>query len=299
MCYQLELRHLRYFLAVAEDLHFRKAAERLFISQPGLSKQIKEMEVGMGVKLFDRHNRKVELTQAGEFLKVELKNYFSGLEHIIEHAKLLNDGLLGDLKIGYVGSAMQKIIPDLLLAFRKHHPKVLFNLEEIDNQGQIDRLFSHDIDIGFVRLEKIPRGLKSIPVLNETFSLVLPKDHPINDENFVNLAQLKDASFILFNEKYSPSYFENVMQIFEDNHFTPNVTHNTIHASSIYKLVENNFGLSIVPQSLKPSFVEGVKFIDLENIPQRTVLSAVWNLNNRNPILKNFLEKIESHKDKN
>ncbi|MCL4110619.1 UNVERIFIED_CONTAM: hypothetical protein GTU68_060510 [Idotea baltica] len=299
MSYQLELRHLRYFLAVAEDLHFRKAAERLFISQPGLSKQIKEMEEGMGVQLFERHNRKVELTQAGAFLKTELKTYFSGLEHIIEHAKLLNDGLLGDLKIGYVGSAMQKIIPDLLLAFRKTHPKVLFNLEEMDNQTQIDKLISHDIDIGFVRLEKIPRGLKAIPVLKEAFSLVLPADHPINKDNFKSLRQFRDASFILFNKKHSPSYYENVMQIFEDNNFTPNVTHNTIHAGSIYKLVENNFGLSIVPQSLKPNTFEGVKFIDLENIPQRTQLSAVWNLNNRNSILNNFLEKIESQKDKN
>ncbi len=296
MSYQLELRHFRYFLAVAEDLHFRKAAERLFISQPGLSKQIKEMEKNMGITLFERHNRKVELTKAGIYLKEELSQYLNGLDYIIQHAKSLNEGLLGDLKLGYVGSAIQKIIPDLLLAFRKKHPNVLFSLKEMDNQKQIDDLLSYDLDIGFVRLERVPRGLKAAPLLKEVFCLVLPKKHPISKKNFKTLAQLKDESFILFDPKYSPSYYEKVMQIFDDNGFSPIVTHNTIHSGSIYKLIENNFGISIVPKSLQLDHNNGVKFIELNNITQRTVLSAVWNTNSRNPLLKNVLQLIDHKK---
>ena len=294
MSYQLELRHLRYFLAVAEDLHFRKAAERLYISQPGLSRQIKELEKSMGVQLFDRHNRKVELTPAGLFLQEELKRHLKELEHIIQHTKLLNDGLHGNLKFGYVGSAMQKIIPELLLKFKKKHPDVLFSLKEMDNQKQIEYLLSREIDIGFVRLERVPRGLQSFPILTESFCLVLPSDHTLGAKNFKKLSQLKDESFILFNPKYSPSYYEKVMSIFDDNGFTPIVTHNTIHSSSIYKLVQNNFGISIVPKSLKTEPLNGVKFIELNSIPQRTVLSAVWNTNNRNPMLKSILPIISN-----
>lgn len=289
MSYQLEFRHLRYFLAVAEDLHFRKAAERLYISQPGLSKQIKDMEQGLGIKLFERHSRKVELTKAGAYLQKEFKQFFKEFEHTIQHAKLLNSGLLGDLKFGYVGSAMQQIIPNLLLSFRNKHPDVLFSLKEMDNQNQIDNLLSHDIDIGFVRLERVPRGLEIHPVLKESFCLVLPKKHPINSKNFKTVAQLKDESFILFDPEYSPSYYEKVMQIFDDCDFTPIVTHSTIHSGSIYKLVENNFGISIVPKSLKIKHLTGVKFIELHHIPQQTVLSAVWNADNRNPVLDDFL----------
>lgn len=292
MSNQLELRHLKYFLAVAEDLHFRKAAERLFISQPGLSRQIKQMEDDLGIKLFERHNRKVELTKAGSYLKTEITQHIKDLDRILNQAKLLNDGIGGDLKFGYVGSAMQEIIPNLLLKFRTENPNAQFSLKELDNQKQIDSLLTHDIDIGFVRLERVPRDLQIKPVLKENFCLVLPKNHPINANNFKSLKQLKNDAFILFDSKYSASYFEKVMQIFDDNGFTPIIAHNTIHASSIYKLVENDFGISIVPKSLQNKNEKGIKFIELTNIPQKTVLSVIWNKKNRNPILEKFLNHI-------
>jgi DNA-binding transcriptional LysR family regulator len=296
MSYQLESRHLRYFLSVAEELHFRKAADRLYISQPGLSRQIKEMEKGLGIQLFERTNRKVKLTKAGDFLKIELRKHFKTLESTLAHAQLLNKGLLGDLKLGYVGSAMEEVIPRLMNGFRKSHQKVMFNLKEMDNQDQINSLFSNEIDVGFVRMERIPKGLNATTILQEPFCLVLPKNHPINNKNFKDLSQLKDSSFILFDPKYSPSYYEKVMQIFDDSGFTPMVTHNTIHSGSIYKLVAHHFGVSIVPRSLKSDHLKEVTFIELHDIPQQTALSAVWNENNRNPVLDDFLVQVQSFK---
>ena len=119
MSYQIEIRHIRYFLAVAEELHFRKAAERLFISQPGLSRQVKAFEEGLGVILFERHTRKVVLTKVGEYLKIEFSLQLKTLSHTFENAKMLHHGKKGVLKIGYVGSAMQDVIPDLLLRLKK------------------------------------------------------------------------------------------------------------------------------------------------------------------------------------
>lgn len=292
MSNQIEYRHLKYFLAVAESLHFRKAAEKLFISQPGLSRQIKQMEVDLGIQLFERHNRKVVLTKAGNYLKTEIEQNLKGLDRIINHAKLIENGKDGNLKFGYVGSAMQQIIPDLLLKFRNSNPNVLFNLKEMDNQKQIDELLSQNIDIGFVRIERVPRRLEIKPILKETFCLVLPKNHPIDVTNFNNLAQFKDDSFILFDPKYSSSYYEKVMQIFDESGYVPLVSHSTIHASSIYKLVENNFGISIVPKSLQSGYNMDIKFIELTNISQRAVLSVVWDKSNRNPTLEQFLNII-------
>ena len=289
MSYQLEFRHIKYFLAVADVLHFRKAAETLFISQPGLSRQIKEMEAHLDVKLFERHNRQVKLTPTGMYLKEELSKNLKNLDTILNHAKLLENGKDGKLNFGYVGSAMQKIIPNLLLKFTKDHPNVLFSLKEMDNSKQIEGLLAQDIDIGFVRLDRIPRGLESHPILKEPFCLVLPKNHAIDASNFKNLSQFKEAHFILFDPEYSASYYEKVMTIFDESGFSPLVSHNTIHAGSIYKLVENNFGISIVPKSLINENNSNLKFIELHKIKQRTTLYAIWNKENRNPILDKFI----------
>ncbi|MCW3785234.1 LysR family transcriptional regulator [Plebeiibacterium sediminum] len=292
MSNHLEFRHYKYFLAVAEDLHFRKAAERLFISQPGLSRQIKQMEDELGIKLFKRHNRKVELTEAGLYLQQELKNNFRQLDDLIHHAKLLNSGINGHLNLGFVGSAMQKVIPDLLMKFRNSHPNITFSLNEIDNNQQVKALIEQEIDIGFVRIERVPKGLEMKPLFKDTFSLVLPKNHPIDETNFKSLLQFKEEPFILFDPTYSESYYEKVMQIFDDSGFAPIVSHSTVNAISIYRLVENNFGVSIVPTTLKEGFNLDVKFIELKKIKQQTTLKIIWNSKNTNPILKNFLDII-------
>ena len=283
---------MRYFLAVAEELHFRKAAEKLFISQPGLSRQIKMIEEELGVVLFERHNRKVVLTNVGAYLKTEFTQQLKTINNTLENAKLLKDGKKGELKIGYVGSAMQDVIPNLLINFENKNPNILFNLKEIDNQKQIEDLLSLSLDIGFVRLERAPRTLEIKTILNENFCLVLPKNHEVNSDNFKSLAQFKTASFILFDSKYSASYYERVMQIFDDCGFSPLISHNTIHSSSIFKLVENNFGVSLIPKSLAQKRGYKIKFIELDKIPQKTKLSIIWNKKNGNPILKDFLKLL-------
>ena len=294
MSYQLELRHLKYFLAVAEELHYRRAAERLFISQPGLSKQIKQLENSLGVQLFERHNRKVALTKAGEYLKVEVTQNLKDLENILNHAKLINTGKDGNLKFGYVGSAMQDIIPNLLIRLNQQYPNISFGLKEMDNQRQIESLLSNEIDIGFVRVEKVPKSIEKRTVLKESFCLVLPKNHKINAYNFKSLKEFQTEPFILFDSKYSVSYYEKVMEIFQQFKFTPIVAHNTIHSESIYKLVENGFGISIVPKSLTKTNHTGIQFIELNKIPQRTALSAVWSKENRNPVIHNAINLLHA-----
>jgi DNA-binding transcriptional LysR family regulator len=288
---QIEFRHYRYFLAVAKELHFRKAAEHLHISQPALSKQIKQLEEILGLILFVRHNRKVSLTRAGLYLQQELSQHFKQLDDFVKHAKLLDQGLEGELRLGFVGSAMQQIIPQLLLEFEKNHPNILVKLNELDNHLQIDALLAQQIDIGFVRIDQIPNDLIVQSEFVDTFSLVLPKNHPISASNFLSVSQLKDEAFILFDPTYSESYYAKVMHIFEEVGFRPKVSHSTVNASSIYRLVENGLGISIVPTSLQHGFNLEVKFIELKNIPQRTTLKMLWNKLNQNPVLAHFLEQ--------
>jgi DNA-binding transcriptional LysR family regulator len=289
MSNQLELRHIKYFLAVAEELHFRKAADRLFISQPGLSRQIKQMESELGIQLFERHNRKVSLTQAGEYLKEEYQSIIKSLDKAQNHAQLLHKGKEGELKIGYIGSAMHKIIPKFLLAIKNVYPNIHVNLQEMDNQVQTGGVINQDIDIGFVRMDRVPRGVEIRPIFEETFSLVLPKNHRIDENNFKNLSQLKDEPFIMFDSSYSPSYYEKVMQIFDEAGFSPIISHKSVKANTIYRLIENNLGAAIVPTSLQEGYDLNIKFIELNNIEHRTTLQLVWNKANPNPVLANVL----------
>jgi len=290
MDYQIELRQIRYFLAVAEELHFKKAADKLFISQPGLSKQIKLIEEKVGFKLFERHNRKVELTNSGTYLQGQLKQWSGQLESILAKAQLINQGYEGDLKFGYVGSAMHEVIPRLLLDIRSTFPRVVFDLKEMDNQLQLESIINYDIDIGFVRLDRLPRGIASYPIYEDTFSLVLPKKHKLTQRSFKNLSELKDESFILFDASYSHSYYNKVMKIFDDSGFSPIISHKTVHAHTVYSLVENNFGVSIVPTSMQQGYKKAVKFIELKHIKSRTTLQLIWNKENPNPVLKNVIQ---------
>lgn len=293
MGYQLEIRHLRYFLAVAEELHFGRAANRLFISQPGLSRQIKQLESNLGVQLFERNNKKVALTKAGGYLKTEASLMIENLNNVLEHVKMLHEGEEGTLNISYVGSAMQNLIPRLLVRFRDLYPNIHFNLKEIENAKQIEGLLSHKIDVGFVRLNQVPDDLMVRPVWKENFCIVVPADHPINSSNFHSLLQFEKDPFILFEKGYSPVYFERVMSIFEHAGFSPIISHSTVHANTIFRLVEQNFGVSIIPTSLQLGYQLNVRFIELNDIPQQAVLSIVWNKKNRNPILQKMLSLVE------
>ena len=292
MRHQIEIRHLRYFLAVAEELHFRKAADKLFVSQPGLSRQIKQMEEELGFALFERSNKRVTLTKAGKYLKDEVEHIIKNLEDTFDHAQLIHEGMEGQISFGYVGSAMQNVIPELILRIREDYPNIHYSLREMENPEQIDALLLNDVDLAFVRLEKVPKGLDIRPVFEDTFSLVLPENYELEHINLENLVQFKNEDFILFDQSYSPAYYEQVMQIFKQSGFQPNISHNTVHASTIFRLVENNLGLSIVPSSLKLGYNMKVKFIELDKIPQRTILSVAWNTANRNPILGKILSKV-------
>ncbi len=292
MNYQLELRHFRYFLAVADELHYRKAAEKLFISQPGLSRQIKQMEEILGTQLFERSKKKVSLTPAGSYLKEELEFIFNHLEMTTKQLKLIAEGNFGEIRIGFLGSAIQSVIPDLLVRLKQRFPLVKTSLEELSNNAQINAILKGRLDIGFVRMAGTPQGIHIKTVYKDTFSVVLPKDHRIEASNFKSMRQFSGEDFILFSQDYSPLYFDTIMSICKDHGFTPKVSHKSVHAQTIFKLVENKMGIAIVPTSLQYGFQMDVKFIELSTIKQQAVLSVIWKEDNRNPALKHCLELL-------
>jgi DNA-binding transcriptional LysR family regulator len=289
---KIELRHFEYFRAVAEELNFGRAAERLFISQPGLSRQIKQMEEILGVELFQRTKRSVSLTEAGQFLKSEVDFIFNHLELTKSQLKEISRGNIGELRIGFLGSAAHNVLPELLVKISQKHPSIQTTLEELSNATQVEMLEKDKLDLGFVRLARVPETLQMHLVQEDTFSIVLPKKHELKEDNFKHIGQLKEENFILFSHDYSSIYFDKIMSICEDWDFTPKITHKSVHALTIFKLVEAGLGVAIIPTSLQQGYELEVKFIELKNILQKTELYAVWKKQNRNPVLDKVLKLI-------
>jgi DNA-binding transcriptional LysR family regulator len=282
----MELRHLIYFQAVAEELNYRKAAERLFISQPGLSRQIKQLEELLGVQLLERDKKHVELTTAGAFLKGEVDFVVNHLESTKNQLKLIESGKVGELRIGFLGSASNQILPDLLSRLNAAEPLITTSLEELSNSVQVEMIQKDKLDLGFVRLASVPEDLEMQTVFRDTFSLVVPAHHPVQDEDFKSVSQFREESFILFSSDYSNYYYEQIMGICRDAGFSPKIRHKSVHALTIFRLVENGLGVAIVPSSLKIGYDLNVRFMEIHGISQFTELSVIWKPKNRNPALK-------------
>ena len=294
MSNELELRHLRYFITVAEELHFSKAAEKLFITQPALSRQIRQLEEHVGAELLARNKRNVRLTKTGEYLLDEARFVFNHLDFVQQNIRRQAAGQQGELRIGFVGSAMQMVIPGLMKRMNEQSPGVHMVLTELPNQQQIDQLQNDQLDIGFIRTMRLPEGLHKHDVFEEAFCLVLPASHPLNQTNFISVKQLQNEAFILFSSQYSHGYYDKIMSIFEDEGFSPKVAHESVHSNTIFRLVENELGIGIVPSSLKHGYNLNIKFIELDSIPQRTTLSAIWKTESRNPILANATQILQA-----
>jgi len=285
----MEFRHLKYLLAVGKELHFAKAAEKLFITQPALSKQIMQLEDELGTKLLNRTKRSVSLTPAGKYLMDEAEYIINHLNRVVDATKRKGEGEAGEIRVGFVGSAMQSIIPELLEQMSKIHPNIHASLDELDNKDQLDAIARDKLDIGFVRLESVHKGFEQRVVLEDSFSLVVSNKHAVQPQNFKSLDQFKDEQFILFSNDYSQEYYDNIMSIFTDHGFEPKVSHRSVQANSIFRLVERQLGVAIVPTALQGGLDLGLSFISLNHLPQRTKLIAIWSDDNRNEALSNFL----------
>lgn len=293
---QIEFRHLSYFKVLAEELHFRKAAEKLFISPSALSQQISQLEDILQAPLFERTNKKVTLTDAGRLLHGEVTQLFNKLNSTINNLELLKKGSSGQVGIGFVASAMQSVLPGLLKRFNKEWPDIKFQLEELTNKEQLNSLQQDEIDIGFMRSNQVSENMMIRSVLRETFSLVLPASHPMTARKFKNIGQLKDESFILFPNDQSQLYYQQILHLCADHGFVPKISHKAIHAPAVFRLVENGMGLSILPSSLSSEHLPGIRFIELKNIPQQTELYAVWKKDNTNPALQFLLKLLDDKK---
>jgi DNA-binding transcriptional LysR family regulator len=247
----MEIRHLQYFKAVAQHLHFRNAAASLFISQPPLSRQIKELEEELGVQLFVRNNKRVALTEAGKYFVTTVDSIFAQLEegrNIARQIHLAADS--GELKIGYISSVYQPYLAEVLKALRAEFPYIKTNLYERPTIKQIEALEQGQLDVGILRAPVQSEHLTVKTLFFDPFMVVIPATDKKNYNRQELVDFLTDKPFIFFNKEYAPQYHGKLVEICHRMGFEPDITHEVNNVHSIVQLVEAGLGVSILPLSL-------------------------------------------------
>ncbi|ABF10663.1 LysR family transcriptional regulator [Cupriavidus metallidurans] len=246
----MDLRQLRYFVALAEELHFGRAAARLAITQPPLSFNIAKLEASLGVQLLQRTTREVALTAAGKEIYKEALKILALTANARELAGRAARGEIGAVHVGFVGSAVLTPLGERIRAFGAIHPDVDVVLHELNSFEQIDALQARHIDIGIIHPRVIPNGIASHSLHGEHFICLLPADHPLARDRTIDVRELRHDDFVLFPRHFSPEFHDQIVALCASVGFTPNIRHQVRHMLTIATLVAKRFGVSIVPRSV-------------------------------------------------
>ncbi|SEA56399.1 DNA-binding transcriptional regulator, LysR family [Arachidicoccus rhizosphaerae] len=287
---------LRNFLQVAETLHFTRSSEQMHIAQPALSRQIRQLEDKLGVSLFERNKRNVELTAAGRYFKKECELILKQFDYVALQANSLFKGKSGVIRIGYTHSAMHDFLPDLIRHINQIFPDIKIVLLEFNNSRQYIALKNREIDIGFATNPDIDSSFKSKLLLRSNFALVTPLDFPLDKNKPFDLYKLKDQEFILPPMEEGEMYVSTLTSIFVQAGFMPKVVHETPFASTAIRLVEKGFGLTVEPLSSLTGY-KGVKYLELKDIAQKVENVMLW-LPNTETAFPGIIQQILDYKYK-
>ncbi|HPS02794.1 MAG TPA: LysR family transcriptional regulator [Candidatus Sumerlaeota bacterium] len=289
----MELRHLHYFVTVAEELHFGRAAERLGIAQPPLSQQIKALEDEIGVLLFARTKRHVALTAAGKAFLNEARKTLAQAQFARHAAQRAARGESGQLVVGFVSSAAYDKIPAVFHRMRACYPDVSLVLRDLTSEEQVEALKTYQLDVGLIRPSiATAASLASLVIWREPLVVVLPQSHRLARRKRLSLKTLADEAFIQISRHLAPGFYDQFIQICTRAGFSPKVVQEARTTQTIGSLVAGGLGVAIVPASLQSFQRAGVVYRPLEAPVPTTDIAVVWRPDDPSPALRSFLEVI-------
>jgi len=297
----MDLRHLRYFIAVAEEQNIGRAAARLHISQPPLTRQIQQLEEELGVQLFTRTPRGMELTPAGELLLEEARNIRAVVEQATERTQRAGQGKLGRLDIAIFGSGILNIIPKLLTAFRTAYPEVKTVLHNMDKNEQIEALRQRRISVGFNRMLTPLPDIASELVAVERLLLAVSTSHPLAQQAVVPFQSLAEHPLVLFPSGSRPSFMDKVIGLCQQAGFVPEVSQEVGDTVTAIALVASGFGVSLVSESTSALALPGVAYRPISGLPENAGidLSCIYRADDNSPILAAFLQVVRDFRRQN
>lgn len=297
----MELRHLRYFLAVAEEGHLTRAAERLGIQQPPLSQQIKAMEQSLGLQLFRRMPRGMELTPAGQNLLVDARSILTQLEQAEAKAKRTARGEQGTLVVGFTSSApLHPFIPEVLRTFRENYPNVELKLEELGTSELVEGLRSETVDATFIRSSvDSTQGISIFEVLDEEMYVAFPADHPFVSSSAearcpeISLKKLSHEPFILYRRHNGVGFYDMIIAACHQAGFSPHIAQEAPRILSTLSLVAAGLGVTFVPASMRELNMPGVAYVSLKSKPNlKAPINMAWRSVDHSAIARNFVNLV-------
>ena len=285
----MELRHLRYFLIVAEELHFGRAAARLHITQPPLSQQIRQLEDELGVPLFQRTKRRVQLTDAGRAFQEAAQQMLDQARLAVRTAQRAHLGEIGPLTLGFVGSAMAGVFSEILLAFRRRFPEVELTLQELTTAQVIHSLREGYIDIGILHPPIAQEPFAFEMMGREPFVVVLPKTHRLAAQRRISLRDLVHETVVLVPRDLGPEVEDDVVEFCQRVGCYPQRLSGATQMLTVIGLVAAGIGLSLVPASMRTVRWKGVVYRPLQELGIQVELMAAWRHDKESAVIKRFI----------
>jgi DNA-binding transcriptional LysR family regulator len=294
----LELRQLRYFVAVAEEMHFGRAAARLHMTQPPLSQTIQSLEASLGTPLFERTKRRVELTPAGAALLPEARRLLAQADTLPDLARRAASGEAGRLSLAFVSTADYSILPSFLREFRERYPLVQIELREATTDVQLEELAQGRVDVGLLippLPDKVRAEIDYVPLLTEPLILAAPKGlHGLRGHATIDLKSLGDVPLVIFPRRIAPALHDAILACFHEAGITPRIGQEAIQMQTIVGLVSAGMGIALVPQSVSNLKRPGVEYKGLAGRlagnPPTVETGLAWRRDNASPVLRAFLE---------
>lgn len=289
----MELRHLRYFVAVAEELHFRRAAQRLGIAQPPLSQQIRRLEEELGVTLLHRTKRRVALTEAGSIFLDGARQTLEQAAGAARMAQRAKRGEIGRLAVGFAGPG--NWLPRVLRPFRARHPGIELTLHQLTTARQVEALQARRLDVGLLRPPLTGgQGLSLETVAREAIIAALPRGHRLERRRAVPLKELKDDPFVLFPRPEGPGFYDQLLSLCHSAGFSPQVVQEATDMRTIVNLVAGAIGVSLVPSPSDDLRLAGVVYRPLQGATSWTELALAWRHGDDRPALQAFLGVVRA-----
>lgn len=289
---ELDLKLLRSFVVLSEELHFGRAARRMNMTQPPLSKAIKQLEEDLGLKLFERDSKRVVLTPVGQVMLAKAKETLLHARNTAAFARSIAAGLTGRIEVGFTAVMLYRGLGGVMERFRAGFPHIEVSFTETVSQRQIELVKSGSLDAGFINSPLAPPGVESLGVCLERYLACIPSRHPMAAAQRISLATLSDEAFLVFARDASHAYHDQVMAMCATAGFQPRTRQYSGQILTLVALVAAGFGVTVVPESVRNAGMKGVAFVPITGVKPQQTAFLIWDAARSTPGLQSFIGTV-------